>query len=268
MKKSSGFTKFLLLSVCIFYYGQGQEDSHSYIASFDSTKIAYTDEGSGEVVLLLHGFISSGSSWNKSVLKKVLLREGYRVIVPDLRGNGKSDRPESPEAYQKDAEIKDLIALADYLKLENYVAIGYSRGSIVLAKLLTLDDRIKKAVIGGMGADFTNPNWSRRIAFADAFSGRAELNDQTRGAVEYAKSINANLKILGLLQDYQPVTTPEELSEISIPVFIVCGDEDTDNGHPKELQKLIPHSRLKLVQGDHNNTYKQANFANAVLDFL
>ena len=66
------------------------------------------------------------------------------------------------------------------------MAIGYSRGSIVLAKLLTKEKRISKAVFGGMGLDFTNPDWERRIAFADAFSGRTEPNTMTKGAIKYA----------------------------------------------------------------------------------
>jgi len=268
MQKLSEFILFILLVVVGFYLGHCQDDTHKYVTSFDDIKIAYTDQGSGEVVLLLHGFISNGNSWNKSALKKELLEKGYRVIVPDLRGNGKSDQPENPEAYKNDSEVKDLIALAEHLNLKNYTAIGYSRGAIVLAKLLTKEPKVDKAIIGGMGADFTNPNWDRRIAFADAFSGRAELNELTRGAVEYAKTIGANLKILGLLQDYQPVTSPKELKEIPIPVLIVCGDEDTDNGSPKELQKLIPNSRLEIIKGNHNNTYKQKNFAETVVHFL
>ncbi len=218
--------------------------------------------------MLLHGFISNGSSWNKTVLKKRLLKQGYRVIVPDLRGNGDSDKPQNPEAYQDNAEIKDLIALADHLGLKEYMAIGYSRGSIVLAKLLTEDKRISKAVFGGMGLDFTDPDWDRRIAFADAFSGRTEPNEMTEGAITYAKSINADLKALGFLQDYQPVTSIPELQNIKIETLVICGDQDKDNGNPEELQKELPHCKLIIVKGDHNSTYKQENFAEAVLNFL
>lgn len=266
MNKNTSF--FLGILLLLLQPIRGQEGHHTYFTSHDGIKIAFTDQGSGQPIVLLHGFINTGDAWNKSSLKKVLLNEGYRVIVPDLRGNGKSDRPLNPEAYQNNAEVKDVMALADHLKLEHYSALGYSRGAIVLAKLLTMDPRITTAVIGGMGADFTNPSWDRRLAFADAFNGRAELTELTRGAVAYAKSIDANLKILGLLQDYQPVTSPKQLKKITIPVLIVCGDEDTDNGNPKDLQNLIPDSRLEIVKGDHNNTYKQSNFADAVLSFI
>lgn len=246
----------------------GQERNHHNFVSHDGINIAFTSEGSGYPVLLLHGFINSGSSWNKSALKNQLLQEGYRVIVPDLRGNGKSDRPENAEAYKNNNEVKDLLALADHLNLQQYGVVGYSRGAIVLAKLLTFDPRIDKAVLSGMGADFTDPNWKRRKAFADAFGGRVKPNDLTAGAITYAKSVGANLKVLGHLQDYQPVTSEKELKNIQIPVLIICGDKDHDNGNPEDLKKLIPNSVLKIIDGDHNNSYKQENFSLEVLEFF
>ncbi len=242
--------------------------SHQTFESFDGTSIAYAIEGQGPAVVLIHGFINDGGSWSRAQIKQSLIDHGYQVIIPDMRGNGYSDKPQNPEKYQNDAEIKDLKSLADHLFLDSYHAIGYSRGSILLAKLLTQDKRITKAVIGGMGIDFSNPDWPRRIAFADAFMGRQELNEMTQGAVSYATSIHADLKILGMLQDYQPVTTIEELNTISTSLLIVCGDQDLDNGDPKALHQQLKNSQLIIVKGDHNNTYKQNNFAQAVIEFL
>lgn len=236
--------------------------------SFDQTKIAFTDEGQGEAVILLHGFISNGTSWNQSELKRRLIEKGYRVIVPDLRGNGRSEKSHSESFYKNEAETKDLVALIDHLKLETCKVVGYSRGSIVLAKLLTMESRIDKAVIGGMGLDFADEEWPKRKMFADAFSGRAEPNEVTSGAVEYAESIGADLKILGLLQDYQPVTSTTELNKIQTPIMIICGEDDNENGRPEDLQKEIQNSNLVFVKGNHNDTYKQDNFAEAVMGYF
>jgi len=236
--------------------------------SFDGIKIAYDDEGSGSAVFLLHGFINDKSSWGRSALKQQLIDQGYRVIIPDLRGNGDSDKPHDPKAYHDNAEIKDIIALADHLGINSYMAVGYSRGSIILGKLLISDQRITKAVIGGMGADFTDPDWEIPGAFADAFSGRAELSDMTRGAVEYATSIERDLISLSLQQEFQPVTTTAELSGITIPILILRGNEDTHNGDPYKLQDAIKDATLTFIDGDHNNTYKQENFAVEVVSFL
>lgn len=246
---------------------QSEQEIYSF-KSFDGVKIAYTDEGKGNPIILIHGFISSGSSWNGTVVKKALIEAGYRVIVPDLRGNGKSDKPQNPEAYANDAEIKDLKALANHLELTSYQAIGYSRGAIVLAKLLTQESKISKAVLGGMGLDFTNPNWDRRIMFADAFSGRTKLNDATKGAVEYAKSVGADLKVLGLLQDYQPVTSVAALNQIKIPILVIAGDQDHDNGSPQELKNELKQGQLSIISGDHNNASKGEVFAQEILKFF
>tara|TARA_R110002050_G_scaffold100580_2_gene208249 strand:+ start:35178 stop:35963 length:786 start_codon:yes stop_codon:yes gene_type:complete len=254
---------FLLIHVTFSSNAQTQ-----FFSSFDSINIAYTDEGKGKPIVLIHGFINSGSSWDQTVLKKELLKEGYRVIIPDLRGNGSSEKPHNEKFYQNDAEVKDIIALADHLKLKKYEVVGYSRGSIITAKLLTYDARIKKGVLGGMGIDFTNPNWDRRILFAHAFSEGAILTDETSGAVAYAKSIKADLRVLHLSQVYQPVTSKEELSALKAKILIIAGDKDQDNGSPKELQKAIPNSKLQIIEGVHNDTYKLASFSNKIVLFL
>ncbi|HCX23304.1 MAG: alpha/beta hydrolase [Flammeovirgaceae bacterium] len=255
---------FICIGLSISLFGQGK----NYFQSFDQTQIAFEDSGKGMPIILIHGFISSGSSWNNGILKRELIDAGYRVIIPDLRGNGDSDKPSDPLKYANDAETKDLIALANHLKLDSYMAIGYSRGSIVLAQLLTQDQRITKAVMGGMGIDFTNPEWDRRIMFAEAFAGTAPLNETTKGAVNYARSINANLKILSYLQTYQPVTSIEELQKIKTPILIIAGDEDTDNGDPGLLAEVFLNSQLVIITGGHNNAHKTPEFAKEITQFI
>ncbi|WP_339837708.1 alpha/beta fold hydrolase [uncultured Maribacter sp.] len=258
--------KYLLFSILLClctYVGISQAKTFK---SFDGVNIVYNDEGSGEPIVLLHGFINSRKSWDNTQLKKDLLDKGYRVIVPDLRGNGDSGKPQENKAYKKDAEVKDLKLLLDHLNIQHYKAVGYSRGSIVLAKLLTKDKRIDKAVLGGMGIDFTNPKWDRRIMFAKAFDG--QVNEITKGAVDYATSINADMRSLHLQQKYQPVTSKKEMSKITIDVMVICGDEDADNGNAKELSDAFTNGIVVRVPGDHNGTYKTEGFSEQVLKFL
>lgn len=250
----------------ILLLGFGLSAQTQFFSSFDQTQIAYSDEGEGEVVLLIHGFISTSGMWEKSILKRELLESGHRVIVPDLRGNGESDQPENPEAYQNDAEVKDLKHLIDHLQLEELNVVGYSRGSIVLGKLLVEEKRIKKAVLGGMGIDFIDPEWDRRILFMHAFDGKT--TEETQGAVDYATSIGANHRILHLLQKYQPVTSLLELKKISANVLVIAGDEDLDNGNPIALKNEIPNSQLQIVPGNHNGTYKTQLFSTKIMQFL
>ena len=148
------------------------------------------------------------------------------------------------------------------------MAIGYSRGAIVLAKLLTKDTRIEQTVVGGMGLDFTNPKWPRRIQFMKAFLGTAPLTPETEGAVNYARSVGADIKVLGYLQQHQPVTSVKHLKRVKTRILVIAGNEDHDNGSPSELNEVFPNSELVIIPGDHNNSYKTEAFAKAILDFL
>ncbi len=237
-----------------------------FFNSFDDTKIAYTDEGKGDVVLLVHGFINTKESWEDTSLKADLLAEGFRVVALDLRGNGESDKPQTEDAYSLDSEIMDIMFLMQHLRLKKYMAVGYSRGSIVLAKLLLKDKRVKKAVLGGMGIDFTHYRWPRKIKFMQAFNGR--VTEETQEAVDYAKSVNADFRSLYLQQRFQPYTRKSHLSYVQAKVLVIAGNEDLDNGSPEELHQAIPKSEFVIVDGDHNGTYKTPAFSKAILSFL
>ena len=121
-------------------------DKDRFFISFDRVRIHFQTKGGGQPVLLLHGFIANGKSWKNTALYNDLIHSGFTVIVPDLRGNGLSDKPHNPEAYAKDAEAKDMIGLMRMLGVNQYSVVGYSRGSIITARLLVLDKRVAKAV--------------------------------------------------------------------------------------------------------------------------
>ena len=212
-------------------------DTGSFFKSFDSTKIYYEVRGTGDAVVLVHGFIVNGQSWKRTVLYNDLIVQGYKVIILDQRGNGFSDKPHEPEAYENDAEAKDIMALMKLLGIKKYSAVGYSRGAIIVSRLLVLDKTIKKGVMGGMGAEFTNPEWPRRIMFYKALSGEPVPELETM--VQNVKKQGLDRQALAYLQKAQPSTSKEEIAKIKQPVLIICGDKDSDNGSAKELADLF-----------------------------
>lgn len=253
---------FLLL----FIDAPAQTDTAGYFSSFDKTKIFYRIKGDGNPIILLHGFTGNSNGWRKNPLFDSLLANGFKVILIDLRGNGNSDRPSSADGYANDAEAKDVMGLVRYLGVRKYDALGYSRGSIILARVMVLDKNCKRAVMGGMGADFTNPMWPRRIGFYNAL-----MNDTIPGYESFRKYIvsqKLDRLTLAYQQKEQPSTSKEELSKIKIPVMIICGDTDEDNGKAAELQQLIPHSKYVTVPGNHNSAGNTPVFANQVLTFF
>lgn len=257
-------SSFILLLVIQSLFAQ--TDTAGYYTSFDGTKIWYEVKGKGEPVVLVHGFIVNGESWKKTALYDDLLKSGYAVVSFDMRGNGKSDKPHDASFYANDAEAKDIMGLLSSLKIKKYAVIGYSRGSIITARLLALDGRVKKAVMGGMGTDFTNPEWPRRKLFYRALSGDtvAELAPM----VNYVKQSGLDQQALALLQKEQPATSKETLKKVQQPVLVICGSADNDNGSAKELASLFVHGSYTSTPGDHNNAARTSEFSSAIIQFL
>lgn len=238
----------------------------AYFSSFDGTKIYYEVRGRGKAVLLVHGFIVNSTSWKRTALYPALLNAGYKVIILDMRGNGKSDKPHDSMAYENDAEAKDIMKLMDMLKTDQYSAVGYSRGSIITARLLVLDKRVQNAVLGGMGTGFTNPEWPRRKMFYRAMMG--DSVPELKGAVDYVKQQGLDQLALAYLQRAQPSASREELAAVKQAVLVISGSEDSDNGSAAELAKLLPNSSSATTPGDHNHASASPEFSKEILHFL
>ena len=158
------------------------------------------------------------------------------------------------------------IADFDYVLPKNLIAQEPSKkrsGS----RLMVLDKRVHKAVMGGMGADYTNPEWPRRIHAYKALMGDTTLHDVDDMMVWIRKNNFDNLA-LAYQQKHQPSTSKQELAKVKIPVLLIDGTEDFTNGDVKDLQKLIPTSTMVSVPGDHNSAGNTIQFSTAILDFL
>jgi pimeloyl-ACP methyl ester carboxylesterase len=242
------------------------QDQSGYFTSFDGTKIYYEVAGKGYPIVLVHGFIVNGEWWKRTPLYPALRDSGYQLISFDMRGNGKSDKPHNAEAYANDAEAKDITGLLHQLKINEYVVVGYSRGSIIATQLLVKDPRIKAAVLGGMGDGFTDPQWPRRLLFYRALSG--EKVEELEGMVNYVKQSGLDQQALALLQKEQPSVTPPVLATIRKPVMIINGDNDPGNGSAESLAKMIRGAALKIIPGDHNTTPRSPLYVSTIMQFI
>ncbi|MEP6466813.1 MAG: alpha/beta hydrolase [Parafilimonas sp.] len=250
----------------ILFAQQNNVADSGYFISFDSTRIYYETHGSGFPVLLVHGFIVNSNSWKHTALYDSLLAAGNKVILIDLRGNGRSGKPHNDEAYQYDAETKDVMLLMKSLNINKYDVVGYSRGSIITARLLVWDKRIRRAVLGGMGADFTNPRWPRRIMFYEALT--YDTVASLHSMVQYVQQSGLDQKALALLQKYQPSIPKEVLAKIKNNVLVIHGDSDIDNGNAQELASIFPNGEIAVTPGDHNHAASTSEFAAVVMQFL
>ena len=259
----------LIILIC-FFCGHSfaqTTDAGEFYTSFDGTKIYYEVKGTGYPVVLIHGFCGTGEGWKKSIVYNNLIKGGYKVIILDLRGNGQSDKPHTDAAYSNDAEAKDIMGLMSSLNVTKYNVVGYSRGSIIASRLLVLDTRVNKTVMGGMGDGFTDPQWPRRLhAYATLMGSKKfhEFDDM----MKYIHTENFDIPALAMQQKHQPTTSGADLQKITKPVLIIRGSEDKENGSETGLQRLIPGSRLSYVPGDHNTASKNNQFSAAVFFFF
>jgi pimeloyl-ACP methyl ester carboxylesterase len=92
-------------------------------------RLVFRDEGSGPAVVLYHGFPELAYSWRHQV--RALAAAGFRVLAPDQRGYGDSDRPDDVAAYDVHHLAGDLVGLLDALDIERAVFVGHDWGGLV-----------------------------------------------------------------------------------------------------------------------------------------
>lgn len=117
----------------------------SYSVNETPVNIYYEDWGSGDPVILIHGWPVSHEMWEYQLNE--LPKHGIRVIAYDRRGFGKSDKPW--DGYDYDTMAGDLKALIEELDLDKVTLVGFSMGGGEVARYLSLhgDERIIKAVL-------------------------------------------------------------------------------------------------------------------------
>lgn len=98
-------------------------------AEVNGIRMHYIDEGQGPLVILLHGFPYLWYMWRRQIV--ALAEAGYRVVVPDQRGFGQSDRPKTIEAYDMSQSVGDIVGLMAALGETSAVIIGHDLGAWV-----------------------------------------------------------------------------------------------------------------------------------------
>jgi pimeloyl-ACP methyl ester carboxylesterase len=244
--------------------------------SFDSggVRIAFIDEGEGEPVLLIHGFASNvATNWVDPGWVATLTRAGRRVIAYDNRGHGQSEKLYEPGLYGAPAMAEDGRRLLDHLGIAGADVIGYSMGARIAAFLLLRhDDRVKRAVLAGMGI-----NLVRGMVGTGPLARALEApsiddveNETARSFRAFAERTRSDLKALAAcMRGPREKITVEQLGAIGVPTLIAVGSEDVIGGSGAALASLIPDAQFLDIAGrDHMKAVGDARLKQGVLDFL
>lgn len=104
----------------------------------------------GRPVLLLHGFPDSADVWRHQI--PVLAGSGYRVIAPDLRGFGRSEKPQGVEHYKMRLVVRDILGILDGLGVDEAAVVGHDFGaSAAWALTMAAPDRVERLAVVSVG---------------------------------------------------------------------------------------------------------------------
>jgi pimeloyl-ACP methyl ester carboxylesterase len=245
----------------------------SRFVGHDGVQLAYREAGAGRPLILLHGFMGTGSYWIDQGPSEALIEQGFRLFLPDLRGHGLSTSSHDPLVYPPDVLADDGLALIEHLRLGagEYDLGGYSLGGRIVVRMLARGAEPGRAFVAGQGLEkVSGPQGGglTRRSLTTLVDGTAldPGSPDARFANWVAKAgadPQALLHVLGSL-----VPTPEDdLRRITTPTLVVIGDRD-ERSDADELAAVLPAGQYVCVPGDHGTAFAAPEFAAAIREFL
>ncbi len=254
----------------------------------------YEDHGSGEPVVLIHGYPLSGASWERQV--PALLATGHRVITYDRRGFGKSSQPTS--GYNYDTFAEDLRQLLTRLELRDFALVGFSMGGGEVARyigkygskgvskaifissvppfLLKTPDNpegldgavfegIEKAVAADRYAFFTE--FFKNFYNTDLLLGKRVSEQAVQASWNVAASASAAASLACVPAWHEDFR--RDLTHIDVPTLVMQGDADRIvpiGASGLRTAKLVKGARLVVIKdGPHCITWTHAEEVNREL---
>ncbi|MCK6079132.1 alpha/beta hydrolase [Microbacterium sp. EYE_5] len=241
-------------------------------------EIFYTDQGSGQPVVLIHGFPLNGESWGKQ--QKALLEAGYRVIAYDRRGFGASTKTASGSDY--DTFAADLHALVEDLELTDAVLVGFSMGTGEIARYLSRygADRIAKVAFLGSLEPWLlktdeNPDGAGDQAFFDGTAAAVADDryaflsgffkdfynlDEFLGDRISQEAVDASVAVANQAGNAAiaaaPLTWPTDfrgdIPAVTVPALIVHGTADNIlpiDATARKFRELLPEATYVEIEG-------------------
>ena len=240
-------------------------------------KLAYNDYGSGQPVILIHGWPLNRVMWEYQV--EALADAGYRVISYDRRGFGESSKPWS--GYDYDTLARDLKDIIETLKLEDVILIGFSMGGGEVARFIGEygTSSIAKAVLVSAVTPFMLKTEDNDAVDASVFEGMKEgiSKDRPQFFKEFGKNffnynslkgerisetmlqLTWNLAMQGsrkatldCVDSFGRTDFRVDCKKFDIPTLIVHGDEDQIvpiDVSAKKAGELISTSQLEVIKG-------------------
>ena len=234
----------------------------------DSTgaRIWAASYGDGPAVILLHGGMGHSGNFGNQV--GPLVAAGYRVVVVDSRGHGRSTRDSRPFSYELMAA--DVSAVMDWLDVDYASIVGWSDGACTGMLLALMEpQRVRSLYFFACNVD---PSGTKDLEFTPELQrcfGRHVADYERLSPVGDFDRLGDDL---GEMQRTQPNLSPQQLAAVRVPVTVVLGENDEfiRREHAEYLARSIPGARFELLPGVSHFApiQRPAMFTDSVLRFL
>ena len=207
----------------------------------DGARIWYATYGSGSPVILLHGGLGNSGNWGYQV--PALVRSGYRAVVIDSRGHGRSTRDARPYSYELMAS--DVLAVMDRLNIEKAALVGWSDGACT-ALILAANAPTRAAGVFFFACNM-DPSGTKEFEFTPIIGRCISRHRKDYAALSATPDkFDEFSEAVGLMQRTQPNYSANDLAQISVPVAIVQSefDEFIKREHAKYLARNIPNAEF------------------------
>ena len=212
----------------------------------DGARIWYSAYGAGFPIILLHGGLGHSGNWGYQV--PALLRSGYRSILIDSRGHGRSTRDARPYSYELMAT--DVAAVMDTLRIKKAGFVGWSDGAVIaLILAANLPHRVAGVYYFACNVD---PIGTKEFEFSPII-GRC-LNRHRQDYEELSATpdkFDEFFEAVSLMQRTQPNFSSNDLAQIRVPVAIVHSEHDEfiKREHAKYLASTILGAEFIFLPG-------------------
>ncbi len=247
------------------------EVTTEFFPGFGGASLALHRMGAGRPVVILHGLFSSAQvNWIKFGTAAKLADAGFECLMPDLRVHGQSAAPHDSAAYPQDVLVRDLEALVAHRGLTDFDLAGFSLGSRTAVRAVLAGLGPRRLVLGGMGLEGLS-GWARRQDFfvdvIDRF-GTIKPGDPAYFSQQFLKTMGLDRVAARLLLGTMADTDPAELDVLAMPVLVLCGEQDDDNGSAARLAEVLPNARLALIPGTHMSSVTMPDMGREIVTFL
>ena len=245
----------------------------------DDVEISYQvfgERSENPPVVLHHGFAASSEiNWVVPGIVSALTAAGRWVISLDARGHGQSQKPRDPALYGEAIMARDVVDLMNQMAVSSYDLVGYSMGAVVSLLVAVADSRVRRLIVGGVGACAVEQGGvDRRVLAPGDLVAALETDDPSAIAEPLAHSFRMLVDATGadrfaLAAHARAVhAAPIRFDRIHAPTLVIAGKGDPLAAFPETLVRAIPRARLEQVRGDHMSALFEPRFRESVVSFL